>query len=150
MDMVIAIKNLKELRALASKISSSLKGGETLALIGPLGAGKTTFAKALLKASGIKAKITSPTFVLMVPYIKGSKRLMRFVHMDLYRLKNFKDVQALGAPQAWGKKENVFIIEWAGKIKRHLPKNTMYLNFKIKNHSNREINITHAPKYFKI
>ncbi len=144
--MVIKIKSLSELQTLAKNIAKSLHGDEIVALIGELGAGKTTFTKALLKASGIKSKITSPTFVLMIPYKKAAQK---FVHMDLYRLKNFADVKALGVEDSWGKKNNIYIIEWADKIKRQLPKKTIIFSFKIKGLT-REITLKNVPKYFKI
>ena len=56
---------LEKIDAVAKKLAKALKGGEIFALIGPLGAGKTTFAKALGKQLKIKHKITSPTFTLL-------------------------------------------------------------------------------------
>lgn len=144
--MKIVVKNLSDLSRLAKNIAKTLKGNETLALIGDLGTGKTTFTKALLKEAGIKKRIPSPTFVLMIPYQKGTQT---FYHMDLYRLKGFKEVEALGVKELWNKKDNVFVIEWAEKIKRHLPENTIYLYFKVKN-EDREIEIKNAPKHLKI
>lgn len=135
--MKIHAKSLKELKIFAGKFGKTLKGGEIIALQGELGAGKTTFTKFLLKSKGIRKKITSPTFVLMIPYEKSGKK---FFHMDLYRTGSFKEVQALGVEDLWGKKDNIFIIEWADKIKKYLPAKTILIKFNIKN-SGREISI---------
>lgn len=137
--MNTSIADLAELNEFAVKFARKLKGGETVALIGNLGAGKTTFTKMLLKAAGLKNKVTSPTFVLMIPYKKGKKT---FYHIDLYRTKSFKDIKTLGVEQLWAQKNNIFIIEWAEKIKRYLPKNTTFLKFKIKPNNKREVQIT--------
>ena len=75
---------LEKIDAVAKKLAKALKGGEIFALIGPLGAGKTTFAKALGKQLKIKHKITSPTFTLSHIYpLSDSKELH---HFDFYRL----------------------------------------------------------------
>jgi len=117
-------------KAAGAKIAKLLQGGEILALIGPLGAGKTTFVKALGKALNIRQKIISPTFTLMrvLPFkLKG--RQLYLYHLDLYRLRNFRDVRSLGLTEVWGRPETVAVIEWADKIKTHLPKKTRYIYF---------------------
>src|SRR5579872_5000925 len=126
--MYIEIESLSVLKIFAKKFAKSIKGGEILALNGNLGAGKTTFTKLLLKELGIRHNIVSPTFVLMVPYKKGR---WTFYHMDLYRAHSYKDIVALGVPQLWGKKQNIFIIEWAAKINKHLPAKTIHLTFAV-------------------
>ncbi len=147
--MVVKIHSLKELKKFAQIVAKTLKGGEILALSGELGAGKTTFTKFLLKELGIKSRIVSPTFVLMVPYVH---KKTTYYHLDLYRTSSFKEIAALGLEELWGLKDNVFIIEWAERIKKHLPKNTIYLKFEVFSLKNteRKITIKNAKKNFKI
>lgn len=147
--MVVKIHSLKELKKFAKGLAKTLKGGEVLALSGELGAGKTTFTKFLLKELGIKSRIVSPTFVLMVPYVHNKTT---YYHLDLYRTSSFKEISALGFEELWGLKHSVFIIEWAERIKKHLPKNTIFLKFKIVSLKNtqRKITIKNAKKNFKI
>ncbi len=126
------IRDLKEMKKFAAEFGKTLKGGEIIALKGELGAGKTAFVKFLLSSKGIDKKILSPTFVLMVPYKKSGEV---YYHMDLYRTKSIKEIRALGTDQLWGKKNNIFLIEWADKIKKHLPKSkTTFIKFRIKGH----------------
>lgn len=109
-----------------------LKGGEILALVGPLGSGKTTFVKALGKALKIKHKITSPTFTLIHIFSANlplTKKPVYFYHLDLYRTKNFREIKTLGLEEFWNKPETVTVIEWADKIKNHLPPKTKILTF---------------------
>jgi tRNA threonylcarbamoyladenosine biosynthesis protein TsaE len=122
---------LKGARDLAKKIAHQLKGGEILALIGPLGSGKTTFTKTLAKQLKVRHKVTSPTFTLMHPFEAKllNKKTVTLYHLDLYRTKNFREVKALGITEWWGKPTTVTVIEWADKIKKHLPKKTIFIYF---------------------
>jgi tRNA threonylcarbamoyladenosine biosynthesis protein TsaE len=109
----------------ATEIAQTLKGGEVLALIGELGSGKTTFTKALGKALGIKRNIPSPTFVMMQEFM--TKQGLTLYHLDLYRTKNFTEVQSLGITEWWGHPKTITVLEWADKIQGHLPKKTIYI-----------------------
>jgi tRNA threonylcarbamoyladenosine biosynthesis protein TsaE len=130
MHKVKTIK-LDQIKTAAVALAKQLKGGEILALIGPLGSGKTTFTKALGKALKVKHPITSPTFTLMhvFPAKLASKKPIIFYHLDLYRTKSFREVKALGLTEIWGNKDVVTVIEWADKIKKHLPKRTFFIYF---------------------
>ena len=109
----------------AKKIAKTIKGGEIFALIGDLGSGKTTFTKALGKELGVRQTISSPTFVMMQQFEIASRKPKLFLyHLDLYRTKNFKEVESLGITEWWGHSETVTVIEWADKILKDLPKNS--------------------------
>jgi tRNA threonylcarbamoyladenosine biosynthesis protein TsaE len=123
----------------AKKFASRLKGGEIIGLGGELGAGKTIFAKGLAAGLGIKKNITSPTFALMKVYkIRGGK-IKKFIHIDAYRLKKPKDIISLGVQEYFNRLENVIIIEWADKIKKILPKKTIYIKINSKGEKERII-----------
>lgn len=115
---------------IAELISKNITGGQIFGLIGPLGSGKTTFVKSLAKKLKVKSHVTSPTFVLMNRYkFKKLNKNLWLYHLDIYRLKNFKDVEALGIKEIWHNKDNVVVIEWADKIKKYLPKKTKKIYF---------------------
>lgn len=125
------IIKLKDAQKRGAEIAKTLKGGEILALSGPLGAGKTTFVKALAKALGIKQNVKSPTFTLMQVFrFTLQKKPAILYHLDIYRLNEAKDAEALGITENWGKKDTVTVIEWADKIKNSLPSHTQFLEFK--------------------
>src|SRR5690349_20215003 len=109
---------LTKVEAEAVKMAKQIKGGEIIALIGELGSGKTTFTKAFGKALGVKESIPSPTFVMMQEF-KAKKFYL--YHLDLYRTKNFAEVESLGITEWWGHPEAITVIEWADKILDHLP-----------------------------
>ena len=122
---------LNQIPSAAKQIAKSIKGGEIFALIGPLGSGKTTFAQSLGKELKIRQKITSPTFILLqaFPFKLKHKKEVWFYHLDLYRTKIFKEVKALGLLEVWGRPDTVMLIEWADKIKKHLPEKSTIIKF---------------------
>jgi tRNA threonylcarbamoyladenosine biosynthesis protein TsaE len=133
--------NLSEASKLAEQMAKKLRGGEILALSGPLGSGKTTFTKALGKALGIRQNIPSPTFVMMQEFetTKNStdknKKLILY-HLDLYRTKSFAEVKSLGITEWWGHPQTITVIEWADKINAQLPPQTIRLIFQRDIHDN--------------
>lgn len=126
--MKAVTKSFQETQKLAAEFAKKLKGGEIIALVGEMGAGKTTFVQGLAQGLGIERRITSPTFIIMRRYETTSKSLF---HLDLYRLEGNleNEVKNLGLADVWGKQENIVVIEWAEKIKNWLPKNTIWVNF---------------------
>ncbi|MEI6378993.1 MAG: tRNA (adenosine(37)-N6)-threonylcarbamoyltransferase complex ATPase subunit type 1 TsaE [Candidatus Falkowbacteria bacterium] len=119
----------QETEKLAKKLAAGLKGGETIGLVGDLGAGKTTFAKALAKALGVKVRVTSPTFVLLKLYPARKGQIKHLVHIDAYRLDNTESLEHLGVKDYWGHSDTVTIIEWADRIKALLPRGSRMVRF---------------------
>lgn len=131
-----------ETKEIGRKLSASLKGGEIFALSGDLGAGKTTFVQGIAEGLGISTRVNSPTFIIMRTYsIKNNSSIMNLLHVDLYRLENNieEELVNLGITDLWKKKENVFLIEWAEKIKDLLPKNTKWVKFEDVDEDSRKI-----------
>lgn len=79
------------------------------ALTGKMGAGKTQFTKGLAKSLGIKEEVLSPTFNLVLEYGK-------LIHIDAWRLKNSKELNALEFTKYLLDKNNVIAIEWADRV----------------------------------
>lgn len=133
-------KSVKETKNLAKKIAKNFKGGEVLGLVGNLGTSKTHFTKGLAEYYGIKKVITSPTFVLLKPYkTKKDKYIKQLVHIDCYRLDSPEELLAIGLEEFINNKNNIVIIEWAEKIKSILPKNTIWINFKLGKKKNERV-----------
>lgn len=130
MKTFITQSNL-ETQKLAGKLAKNFKSG-VIALSGDLGAGKTTFVQGFAKGLGIKDKIISPTFVLI-------RQHRQLYHVDLYRIDNFKE---LGLEELFSDKNNIVLIEWAEKIKNLLPKNTIWIHFKMLSENTREITLS--------
>ena len=129
--MVEIISNSEqETLAIAAGIASKLQSGAILALTGPLGSGKTAFAKGLAKGLEIKNKITSPTFVIYRTYPIPKRKTGKFYHFDFYRLKSVKNLRELGFLEILNEPKNILAIEWAEKIRKQLPPRAIQVRFK--------------------
>ncbi|MEK7073221.1 MAG: tRNA (adenosine(37)-N6)-threonylcarbamoyltransferase complex ATPase subunit type 1 TsaE [Patescibacteria group bacterium] len=127
--MTYDISTLAKLDTFAKRTAAALRGGEVLALEGPLGAGKTAFVQRLAKHLGVVEKITSPTYTLMHVHAAPHPRIHQMVHLDAYRLKSDAEFTGLGVADYLGKENAVVVIEWADKVARLLPKQTRRLIF---------------------
>lgn len=116
----------KEILTKPPKIATAL----VLALSGDLGAGKTTFTQSFIKNSGVKKRITSPTFVIFKRFKIEKFRLKNIYHADVYRIRKIKELLDLGFNKILLDNRNIILIEWAEKIKRLLPKKIIWIKFK--------------------
>nr|HEX4318535.1 tRNA (adenosine(37)-N6)-threonylcarbamoyltransferase complex ATPase subunit type 1 TsaE [Kofleriaceae bacterium] len=99
-------------RAAGVRLAAALRGGDAIALIGDLGAGKTTFVAGLVDALG-GGPASSPTFALVNEYRGG--RLVVW-HADLYRVERAAELPELGLDDALGDPRGVVIVEWADRF----------------------------------
>jgi tRNA threonylcarbamoyladenosine biosynthesis protein TsaE len=128
------IKSLKEMNAFAESVARTLKGGQFLALTGELGAGKTAFVKGLAKALGIKQVVQSPTFLLMKCYpvrmVHGPRSMLHSLcHVDAYRIKNERELLAIGLGEKISDENTVTVVEWADLVPELIPKNAIKIKF---------------------
>ncbi len=112
-----------------------------LGLIGNLGGGKTTFLQGFAKGLGIKQRILSPTFILMKRFSIPDSRFNDFYHFDCYRLQKPKEILGLGFKEIISNHQNIIVIEWADRIKKILPKNSLRLNFFFIDQKTRKIDL---------
>jgi len=130
-------KSQEETVKLGEKLAVQLKPGSIVALTGDLGAGKTYLTKGIVKGMGLKASVTSPTFVLMNIY-PGK---IPVFHYDCYRLKDEADMEKLGYEEYFYG-NGVTVVEWADRIKGIIPKDAVKINFKIGKNNVRNIKIS--------
>lgn len=113
-------KNEKETLVFAEKFAKTLHGGEVIALVGELGAGKTVFARGLARGFGIKERVQSPTFLLMKIYnvgpSTGSGHIKFLCHVDAYRLGSTAELVDIGILDWLSRADVVTVIEWADKV----------------------------------
>ncbi len=105
----------EDTRAVAGRLAELLRPGDLVALVGPLGAGKTCFVQGLAEGLGITGPVTSPTFVLMRLH-RGATPLC---HVDAYRLSGAEELVDLGFDD-W-LQESVVALEWADTVCDALP-----------------------------
>ena len=125
----IPLANPAATEALAASYAARLAPGDVIALTGDLGAGKTVFARALIRSLGRAVgndidHVPSPTFTLVQLYDLADFTLY---HFDLYRLKAPDEVWEIGIEDAFA--DGVSVIEWAERIEHLLPPHHIRINF---------------------
>ncbi len=110
---------------LARRLAPLLRAGDMIALKGELGVGKTTFARALIRALGVTdAEIPSPTYTLAQGY---QGRTLEIWHFDLYRLRSAEDALELGIDEA--RRDNLVLIEWPERLGPALATDRLEISF---------------------
>ncbi len=114
-------RSAAETERLGRATGHALQGGETLALYGELGSGKTVFVRGLAVGLGAPSRaVSSPTFVLLHEY----PGRLRLVHADFYRIEQESDLRHLGLPD-YQDGSTVLAIEWAEKAGAELPQDRL-------------------------
>jgi len=108
------------------------------AFYGAMGAGKTTFIKALCKALGVAGNVTSPTFALVNEYHTSTEAMV--YHFDFYRINKPEEVFDFGCEEYFATGEYCFI-EWPEKAEIALPADIYRVNIKELENKNREVSI---------
>jgi tRNA threonylcarbamoyladenosine biosynthesis protein TsaE len=127
----------QQTRQLASDFAKTLKGGEKICLVGPLGAGKTTFVRGFVEAFNYaSADVQSPTFTLVREY--GNSPLI--YHVDLYRLNKEEDIFEAGIYEILTGNDLV-ILEWADNLKQYYPRPSIRVEMEHRGENQREIRI---------
>ncbi len=109
---VVVCETVEETVALGARFSAGLVGGEVISLEGPLGAGKTHFAKGLARGMGFVGPVSSPTFTLVQEYEGGR---LPIYHFDFYRLERAEELVNL-AFEDYFDGSGVVIVEWGDRF----------------------------------
>ncbi|GAA0535418.1 tRNA (adenosine(37)-N6)-threonylcarbamoyltransferase complex ATPase subunit type 1 TsaE [Chitinophaga japonensis] len=122
-----------ELPQIAQAFWAHFKEQRVFTLEGEMGAGKTTFIKALCAAKGVEDATASPTFAIINQYVyhNGQEQLHTIYHLDLYRLRDEEEAIAAGIEDTLYQEEAVCFVEWPGIITRLLPKDTVNLHLEV-------------------
>jgi tRNA threonylcarbamoyladenosine biosynthesis protein TsaE len=145
MDFDVVSNSPGQTIELGRKIGSQLKGGEVIAVCGPLGSGKTHLIKGIAAGAGAKdqKQVNSPTFVIVNEYTGR----LDIYHIDAYRLDSVSDFEMLGFDD-FCYPQSVVLIEWADKIESVL-KTLDYIRIELEHagRTRRIIHIRNTPQY---
>jgi len=136
-------KSLRDTNKIAKKIARMLHHGDVVCLSGDLGAGKTTFTKALLSIMGVKEVVASPTFTIAKEY-----RVKRGViyHLDLYRIENDLELVEIGFQEMLDT-ACLVVVEWPDIAKGYLDqRNVISVSITFDDAGNRIFNIEGVMK----
>ena len=128
-----------ETRALGARMASVAEPGDRLALLGPLGAGKTEFAKGFATGLGVTETVASPSFTLMAEY---DGRLPLF-HLDLYRLAG-TEAAIEGGLLDEREREGITLIEWPERLDASLDPGRLEVRLTILEGDARDIEVVAA------
>jgi tRNA threonylcarbamoyladenosine biosynthesis protein TsaE len=115
-----------------------LPAGSVIALVGPLGAGKTQFVKGLVAEIGAPVAVTSPTFTLVHEYTGGR---VPVYHFDFFRLDERQSVRRLGLDEYFFG-DGISVVEWADKFPELIPADARWISFDSKSETRRLIVIS--------
>jgi len=136
MKRKILLRSARETKMFAKRFAANIlthanrrKGAVVIGLVGDLGAGKTTFVQGFGKAFGVKQRMVSPTFLIFRSYKLQvtSYKFARLYHVDLYRIHSPRELETLNFRHILRDPKNIVLIEWADRIKKTLPKGTIWV-----------------------
>lgn len=120
--MEIKISKLEEINEAAKLFISTIGKDNVFAFYGKMGAGKTTFIKAICEELGVEDVITSPTFAIVNEYTDGKGSPI--YHFDFYRIKKLDEVYDMGYADYFDS-GNLCFLEWPELIEDLLPENAV-------------------------
>ena len=129
--MEIKINSLDQIGDAAREFIANMGDSRVFAFYGKMGAGKTTFIKAICEALGVDDVITSPTFAIINEYI---------YHFDFYRIKKLEEVYDMGY-EDYFYSGCLCLIEWPELIEEVLPEDAVKVTIEEKNDGNRVVTV---------
>ncbi len=134
------------MREFGATLGRLLLGGETLELIGDVGAGKTTFVKGLARGLGIDEDVQSPSFTISRVY-EGRDEIV-LAHYDFYRLGE-AGILSEDLQEAMADHKTITVIEWADIVDGVLPADRIRLSFQTLSDDTRELTIEGNERLLK-
>jgi len=135
--MQITIKSLDGIQEAARQFIHSMGPGKVFAFYGKMGAGKTTFIKAICEELGVKDVITSPTFAIVNEYTTEPDGESIF-HFDFYRIKKLEEVYDMGYEDYFYSGALCFL-EWPELIDDLLPEDAVKVTIKANDDGTRTV-----------
>jgi tRNA threonylcarbamoyladenosine biosynthesis protein TsaE len=136
--LTLDVPDLAGTEALGRRLGALLFPGAVVALVGPLGAGKTHLTRAIAEGAGVEnpAAVTSPTFVLIQEY-PGP---VPVYHFDTYRLPSPREFEDLGVEEYF-RGDGISVVEWADRVEAVLPAERLMVTIHVTGPASRRFEI---------
>jgi tRNA threonylcarbamoyladenosine biosynthesis protein TsaE len=139
----VTVREEHELEGVARAVLDALTSSterHIITLTGDLGAGKTTFTKAIAKVLGVTDHVTSPTFVIMKSYaLTDHPRFSALVHIDAYRVESDDELTVLGFNALAEDAKKLTVIEWPERLHGLIPDDAFRVRVEITDTNDRLI-----------
>ena len=132
--MQIAINNLQEINDAARKFIQEMGNNKVFAFYGSMGAGKTTFIKAICEEMGVTETVSSPTFAIINEY--RDKKSRPIFHFDFYRINKLEEAFDFGY-EDYFYSGNLCFIEWPELVESILPDNAVKIAIRVTDEGDR-------------
>ena len=137
--MTITIPNLEAIDDAARQFVAAMNGRTVFAFVGGMGAGKTTFIRALCRQLGVVDTITSPTFAIVNEYaVRDGDAADSIFHFDFYRLQRIEDAVAIGF-EDYLYSGSVCLIEWPELVEPLLPEDAVHVSITVASDESRTL-----------
>lgn len=133
----VLIPSLDKIGDAAREFVAQIGESRVFAFHGGMGAGKTTFIKAICEQLGVKEVVTSPTFAIVNEYDSNSGPIY---HFDFYRIKNLVEVMDLGF-EDYAYSGHLCLMEWPELIEDLLPDNTVSVHIEETDNGMRKVTV---------
>lgn len=142
-DAVLHSRSPEETFTIGRNLAARLYRGQTVALIGDLGSGKTCLIQGICEGLGVREQVTSPTFILIQEYEGRDCDGFRtpIYHFDLYRLRSPGDLVDLGWDDYLAR-SGICLIEWADRAGDLLPAGTITIRIEAQNSLERTLKLS--------
>ncbi len=137
-SLVVRAETAEAMQALGERLGSALRPGDVVSLVGPLGAGKTTFVQGLARGAGVPPErhVASPTFAL----VNEHPGRVPLVHADLYRITQAAELLELGLDDAFDRA--AVAIEWLDRFPDAAPTDRIELTLAIEPGGARHVSLS--------